>query len=87
MIFGMPFVGFKIPLCCGECEGREFHFSADMLKACIMGWALHPTQVAGSHLWLPDLAHAGITRLETLGLCILLPVAGDQYALAGWKSF
>lgn len=58
LIFGMPFVGFKIPLCCGECEGREFHFSADMLKACIKGWALHPTKAAGCicgclipHLW------------------------------------
>lgn len=89
LIFVMPFVGSKIPLCCAECEGKEFHFSADMLKACITSWALHPTQVARSHLWLPDptaLAHAGLTRLDTLGLCVLLPVAGDQYALAGWKS-
>lgn len=85
LIFGMPFVGFKIPLCCGECEGREFHFSADMLKACIKGWALYPSKVAGRHLWLTDptsLTHARFTRLETLCLCMLLPVAEDQQTLA-----
>lgn len=89
LIFGMPFVGFKIPLCCSGCEGREFHFSADILKAHIVGWALHPTQVAGSRLWVSEPtapAHVGLTRLETLGLWVLLPVAGDQYALVGWKS-
>lgn len=89
LIFGMPFVGFKIPLCCGGCEGREFHFSTDILKACVMGWAFHPSQVSGSHLWLSDptaLAHTALTRPENLGLCILMPVAGDQYALVGWKS-
>lgn len=65
---GMPFVGFKMPLCCSEREGREFHFSDDMLKAYITGWALHPTQVAGRHFWFPDpssLALGGLNGLES----------------------
>lgn len=85
----MPSVGFKIPLCSGECEGREFHFSKDMLKVYIIGRALHPTQVAGSHLWLSDptaLAPGELSRLEALGLHVSLLSLGDQYALAGYKS-
>lgn len=68
LLSGIPFVGFKMPLCCGECEGREFNFFEDMLKAYITGWALHPTQVAGSHFWFPgplSLAPNGLNRLES----------------------
>lgn len=85
----MPSVGFKIPLCSGECERREFRFSKDMLKVYVMGRALHPTQVAGSHLWLSDptaLAPGKLSRLETMGLHVSLLAIGNQCALAGYKS-
>lgn len=85
----MPSVGFKIPLCSGECEGREFHFCKDTLKVYIKGRALHPTQVAGSHSWLSDptaLAPGELSGLEALGLCVSLLALGDQCALAGCKS-